>query len=208
MQNPSAGIHAYRTDGYSPRTLAIVGIVAAIHIAALWALVNGLAPTIVKVIYDSDFTGVIIPKSSYPPMPPPPVPQPWMHPPETPTATPPTIPEAGPGDHGIVTAPIGPGNAIADTVAAPIFATHTTPPYPPMARRLGQEGTVGLRITVAPDGSVADVEIVKSSGIQQLDQTAADWVKAHWRYSPAIKNGQAIASTAMATVTFNLEASR
>jgi len=208
MQNPSAGIHAYRTGGYSPRTLAIVGIVLAIHLAALWALANGLAPMIVKVIHDSDFTGVIIPKNNDSPLPLPPVPRPWMHRPEKPAATPPTIPEAGPGDRGIATAPPGPGNAIADTVATPIYATHTIPPYPPLARRLGQEGTVELRIAVAPDGSVADVAIVKSSGMQTLDRTAADWVKAHWRYSPAIKGGTAVASTVLAAVTFNLQSGR
>ena len=35
-----------------------------------------------------------------------------------------------------------------------------------------------------------------------LDALAAAWVKLHWRYRPAMRDGQAIAEPTMAIVTF------
>jgi protein TonB len=85
-----------------------------------------------------------------------------------------------------------------------LFSTHTTPPYPLLQRRLGNEGNVELRLTIDADGEVTDAAIVRSSGYDELDRAAASWVRAHWRYLPALQNGLAVASTTNALVTFRL----
>jgi len=85
-----------------------------------------------------------------------------------------------------------------------ISATHTAPPYPPIARRIGVEGKVTLRLTVTAEGRVAQADIVTSSGREDLDQTAQQWIVAHWTYKPALANGVPAASQAMATVVFSL----
>jgi protein TonB len=95
--------------------------------------------------------------------------------------------------------------AVPDRGPAVIAATHTKPPYPPVSRRLGEEGMVRLAITVAADGSVAQAVVAASSGHARLDQAAVDWVKAHWRYQPAISGGKPAVSTIAAMVTFELQ---
>jgi protein TonB len=94
--------------------------------------------------------------------------------------------------------------AIPDRAAAAITATHTTPPYPPIARRIGAEGKVTLRLTVTTEGRVSQADVVSSSGRDELDQTAQQWIMAHWIYKPALANGVPVISKALATVTFSL----
>ncbi len=56
-----------------------------------------------------------------------------------------------------------------------------TPPYPAEARRRGQQGTVQLTIVFAADGRVTNASVSRSSGYSELDRTAAQWVRRHWR---------------------------
>jgi protein TonB len=88
--------------------------------------------------------------------------------------------------------------------AQAVIGTHTTPDYPPLETRLGHEGNVYLHLAIDANGVVADVRIVRSSGYDDLDQAAADWVKAHWRYLPATQGGVPTASSTDAIVTFRL----
>jgi protein TonB len=90
----------------------------------------------------------------------------------------------------------------------PLSATHTIPPYPAMAIRLGYEGTVQLRIVVDEHGSVASAEVQNSSGHTDLDEAAVVWVKAHWRYAPATQNGTPAKADTTAVVTFRLNQTR
>jgi protein TonB len=85
-----------------------------------------------------------------------------------------------------------------------IASTHTVPPYPPIARRIGAEGKVTLRLTVTAEGRVSAAEVVTSSGRDDLDQTAQQWIMAHWIYKPALANGIPMVSRTLATVTFSL----
>jgi len=86
-----------------------------------------------------------------------------------------------------------------------LMATHTTPPYPPLDARLGNQGTVVLRLVIGPDGLVKAASVVRSSGFAGLDQAAQAWVVAHWRYQPAQRGGGAVESAANVAVTFNLK---
>jgi protein TonB len=111
-----------------------------------------------------------------------------------------------------ITLPTGPDQAAAAPVAAAvaatpaqaIAATHTIPEYPPVSRRLGEQGTLSLRITISEQGAVSDARLESSSGFARLDDAAMQWVKAHWRYRPAVQGGKAVPSTALAEITFKL----
>lgn len=89
--------------------------------------------------------------------------------------------------------------------ARAIMATHTIPDYPPVSRRLGEQGTLRLRLVIGADGAVEDARVEISSGHQRLDDAAIQWVKAHWRYEPAMQGPKPIPSTATAEVTFRLK---
>ena len=109
----------------------------------------------------------------------------------TATVTPPT--------GGTTTSAAGP-----DRAPVGILATHTVPPYPVIARRMGAEGRVILRLTVLADGHVGRCEIVTSSGREDLDQAAQAWIVAHWAYRPALDKGQPVAGQTLASVVFSL----
>ena len=105
------------------------------------------------------------------------------------------------------------GRAIGPTVSPPlgptlgvraITSTHTIPPYPPLGVRLAHEGTTRLKIAVDEQGNVVSAEVVQSSGHDELDIAAVAWVKAHWRYQPAMEAGHAVSGTTEAVVTFRL----
>lgn len=107
----------------------------------------------------------------------------------TPNTTQPQPPQAGPHDHGPVS----------------LMATHTIPPYPPMDARLGNQGTVVLRLQIGPEGNVLNAKVLRSSGAEGLDRAALSWVVAHWRYQAAIQGGVAIPSAVDVAVKFDLK---
>jgi protein TonB len=86
-----------------------------------------------------------------------------------------------------------------------INSTHTTPPYPPNARRNGQEGAVVLHIMISAQGDVTSATVSRTSGVPELDQTAVNWVIGHWKYRPATDNGVAVVSASDARVVFSLK---
>ena len=61
-----------------------------------------------------------------------------------------------------------------------------------------------LHISISATGDVTDASVTTSSGTDELDQAAIEWVKSHWRYKPAIHSGQPVASTANVAVQFTL----
>ena len=78
------------------------------------------------------------------------------------------------------------------------------PPYPPGAREDGIEGTVTLQVSLNAGGHVTEVSVAKSAGDRRLDQAAAQFVKARWRFEARMEDGQPVASTLRARVTFKL----
>lgn len=92
---------------------------------------------------------------------------------------PPAPPPAPPRPRG-VTAPVS------------IGAAHTCGSrYPLMAVRLNQQGTTTVRFMVNTDGSVSNVQIVRSSGHEMLDEAAIGCAYA-WRYRPAFQDGRPV----------------
>lgn len=78
------------------------------------------------------------------------------------------------------------------------------PKYPTDARRAREQGTVKLLVLVGSDGRVKDIEIMASSGSSRLDRAALSAVR-HWRWSPTIANGVAVAVRGFVPVTFALQ---
>lgn len=72
------------------------------------------------------------------------------------------------------------------------WSGNLPPPYPTMARRMGDQGEVRLDVRVGADGRVTEVRLRQSSGSTLLDRTAIDTVR-KWRFKPATVDGQPVA---------------
>ena len=82
---------------------------------------------------------------------------------------------------------------------------HNPPPtYPRMSRRLGEQGTVVLRVRISAQGLPEQVALRTSSGFARLDQAALDAVP-RWRFVPGQRNGVAEAMWFNVPVRFVLE---
>ena len=83
---------------------------------------------------------------------------------------------------------------------------NPAPPYPMAARRLGQEGSVLLRIAISATGRPARVEIQRGSGFPLLDESALTTVR-RWRFLPARTAGLPRDSVASLRIRFRLKES-
>jgi len=84
------------------------------------------------------------------------------------------------------------------------YLKNPIPPYPSISRRLGETGTVMLKVQVMPDGTAGHVQLGKSSGFHRLDECAMRAVK-NWRFAPAKRGNVSIVSWVNVPVDFNLE---
>lgn len=100
-------------------------------------------------------------------------------------------------------------NAIAATAASGAPAqdlktsTRVEPTYPAQSRRLGEEGSVKLRILVDATGRPKTIEVMASSGFPRLDQAAQEAVR-RWRFKAATDGSRAIEAWTQVGVTFRL----
>lgn len=101
--------------------------------------------------------------------------------------------------------PRKPGKPAAPRVTEPkpIASASTQPDYPRDAQRRGQSGRVLLRVDVAPDGSIANIDFVQRSGTPELDRAAMNAVR-KWRFTPARSDGKAVASSVNVPIDFVL----
>jgi len=199
------------------RNAVIVSSVVAFHVAALWALQSGLVRKAVDIIVPVEMLSEFIeppqPKPA-PPVPPTPVKQPVVKTkaPVLPPAPQPLAiadPTPAPNAPTGVTTPQPPAPPIAAPVAvappappaappAPpkvelpssdaAYLSNPKPPFPPISKRLGEQGTVRVRVLVGVDGLPQKVEIAQSSGYERLDQTALR-ATLGWRYVPGKRGG-------------------
>jgi protein TonB len=73
-----------------------------------------------------------------------------------------------------------------------------------LARRLGLEGTVLLKVRVTEQGRVETVQVERSAGHPTLDQSATDAVQ-RWRFEPARQGRVPVAVWVLIPVEFKLE---
>jgi TonB family protein len=92
---------------------------------------------------------------------------------------------------------------IAEVFVPPSFLFRQEPAYPERARRAGAEGVVGVRIVLAANGSVRQVELTQSSGSRLLDEAALTAARAS-SFAPASRNRAPVDSEAVATYRFEL----
>lgn len=119
---------------------------------------------------------------------------------------PPAAPLFSPPAEPIVAAPL-PATAPAPATA-PIFDAdyldNPPPPYPLLARRLGEQGRVVLRVLVNAVGRPEEVQIRTSSGHPLLDEAARDTVR-RWKFVPARRGSEAVPAWVLIPISFNLE---
>jgi len=77
------------------------------------------------------------------------------------------------------------------------YLNNPRPPYPPMSKRLREQGKVVVRTLIGVDGTAQQAEIKQSSGFDRLDQAALA-TALRWRYVPGKRAGVA------ETMWFNL----
>ena len=112
-------------------------------------------------------TGVVTPQPPAPPI-------------DTPVATAPA-PVAAPA------APPAPPAIVLPSSSAE-YLQNPKPAYPPMSKRLGEQGKVVVRVFIGADGLPQRAEIAKSSGYDRLDQAAISSVM-RWKFVPGKRNG-------------------
>ena len=86
-----------------------------------------------------------------------------------------------------------------DTPPRPVKMTR--PRYPQDAFVKKIEGTVSIRFTIDEKGKPRDLKVVES--IPGLDEAALATVR-EWRFTPAMKDGKPVSTTAMAPVSFRI----
>jgi protein TonB len=84
------------------------------------------------------------------------------------------------------------------------YLRNPEPPYPTTSRRLGEEGTVQLRVVVSAEGHPVTVDVHRSSGHPRLDEAAATAVRA-WRFVPARRGDTPIEAAVIVPIVFRLE---
>lgn len=85
---------------------------------------------------------------------------------------------------------------------APAFLHREIPEYPILARRLGKEGKVVLRLTIDEKGNLLDIEVLKKADCG-FTEAAIEAVKKS-TFLPAKKEGKPIASKAILPIRFTL----
>jgi periplasmic protein TonB len=181
-----------------------IGLVILLHVALVYALVSGLAFRAVEIAPTTIETKIIqeTPQEKIEPPPPPPdfqpPPPPFVPPPEINIAAPPPPPAISTAITNVT--PVRPPEPAPPPAAPPhepvrvgphidIAASHE-PEYPPVSRRLGEQGTVLLEVMVEPNGRAGTVRIVQSSGFSRLDEAAVNGVKENYRFAPGTLDGK------------------
>ncbi len=79
--------------------------------------------------------------------------------------------------------------------------------YPPLQRRAGIEGRTILQFVVSKTGTVTDLQVVRSSGDEALDQSAREAVQSA-RFQPGTQRGEPVRVRFSLPITFRLDASQ
>jgi protein TonB len=217
-------------EGSRSEKLTSAGVVTALHLAALAALwqlepvrsaLTSAAPVIVSLVQPPRARPEALPK----PLPAKPRVQPQPAPRVTPAPVIAAVPEApapqvsAPSVPVPVSSPVPPPADVAPAPApaplaladAPVIAprfnadylNNPAPAYPPISRRMGEEGKVVLRVHVNERGLPDEVQLKASSGSQRLDTTALETVR-QWKFVPARRGEKPIDAWVLVPIAFSL----
>ncbi len=199
MEQPAHDLRPFQAAQANPRRAASLVVVGLIHVIAIYALASGLASRVGQKVLEEIKAEVVQEKPPETPKTPPP-PPPEMTKPPPPYVPPPDInlqteaPTTAIQQVTTVVPPPAPTKPAPPAITAPasIGRPHSCQQkYPPLAVRLGHEGTTGLSFRIGADGSVKDVRVSSSSGHDELDQAAVNCASS-WQYKPAIQNNQPV----------------
>ena len=95
-----------------------------------------------------------------------------------------------------------PSAAVGATTAA-VLLKSAPARYPTAAMRTRQEGWVVISFSVDVEGKTQDVKVVDSQPRHVFDRAAADAVE-RYRFTPAMKNGEAVSSVKQQRIEFKL----
>ena len=123
---------------------------------------------------------------------------------ESPAPTPATVAPAP-----TLVAPTPPAPAApAPTTTQPRFDAdyldNPKPVYPPISRRLSEQGRAVLRVHVTDTGLAGEVHLHVSSGSSRLDQSALDTVR-RWKFVPARLGPEPVAAWVLVPIAFTLK---
>lgn len=209
------------------RAAFTAGIVAA-HVAALWALlqvdaVRQAVAEVAPIVVDIVAPPAPVPTPPPPPPPPrprtptPPKPAPVIAaapspapapaytvpppPPEPPVQQEVFTPPAPPAPPAPAPAPVGP-----KVVPASALKYRVAPKteVPLASRRMGESGTVVLRVVVDTRGMPARWAVIRSSGHPRLDANATS-AMGQARFEPCTENGVAVVCESTASFIYELE---
>jgi periplasmic protein TonB len=84
------------------------------------------------------------------------------------------------------------------------YLQNPKPVYPPLSKRLGEQGKVMVRVLITAEGTVQSATLAQSSGYTRLDESALAAVL-KWRFVPGKRNGIAEAMWHQIPVNYVLE---
>src|SRR5688500_18228640 len=195
---------AYADQQMSGNKVIAIIIVALIHVALGYALITGLAYSAIKKAVERVTTVDIEEPEPEEEEPPPPPPDEVVPPPPVAPPPPINVSVAPPQIQTVETPPppapvfVRPNPPPAPPPPAPSKARGASPDgqnrwaariqenYPPRAVRDEIEGRVGVRVTVGPNGRVADCSVTSPSGSSILDDAACSGMRSYARFNPAL----------------------
>ncbi|MDB5872156.1 MAG: tonB [Ramlibacter sp.] len=211
------------------RNITITGSVVLFHLAALWALQAGLLRRAVEIVVPVDMVSELLAPAApkVDPAPPPRAAEPLKPPmpkqlervvPSAPQPTAIADPRPAPNAPTGISAPQPPAPPTAAAAVTPApapaklelpysnadYLQNPKPAYPPLSKRLGEQGKVELRVLIGADGMPQKAELAKSSGFDRLDQAALATIL-KWRFVPGKRGGVPEAAWAHVPIDFVLE---
>lgn len=216
-QDPSFGGRPKAAASPAPlsRNALIAGLVVVLHVVFIWALQSGLLMRAAEMVVPAEILTRFVesPAPQAQPQPPArpappaaekkpvskaparPAPQPLAITDPTPSPAAPTGATAPQVSPAPVAAPVSAAPAAppaAATVQLPSsdadYLQNPKPAYPPLSRRLNEEGRTVVKVLIGADGLPQRAEIAKSSGYERLDQAAMTAVM-RWRFVPGKRGG-------------------
>jgi protein TonB len=208
------------------RNAVIALTVVGLHVGFIWALQSGLLMRAAEIVVPAEVLAQFIdpPAPKVEPVPPTP-PTPTVQKkavakaPVQPAPQPLAITDPTPSPNaptGVVTPPLPPAPVAVAPVAPPApaavqlpssdadYLQNPKPPYPPISRRLGEQGKVIVHVLISVDGRAKKAEIRRSSGFDRLDQSAMTAAMS-WRYVPGKRGGVAEEMWSDVPINFVLE---
>jgi periplasmic protein TonB len=207
MEQPFHSMRIVPGKGFTPQKAAGLAAAVVLQIVFVWALISGLAATLIEKIPQE--LKVAVEQEKVQPKPPPP-PPPQVDLPPPPSVPPPAINIEAPQSASPITVttkpppPAPPPTHTAVSTPVSIGRPHVcTQNYPETSVRLNEEGTTLLSFKVMTDGSVSGVSVAKSSGYPRLDEAAISCA-GKWRYKPASEDGTPVEKEWQANVQWKL----